>query len=42
MLVKGAGERPLEKQGFLLEEVRAYRLPRGHRDYQLFVYKKVS
>jgi 16S rRNA (guanine527-N7)-methyltransferase len=42
MLVKGTSERPLEKEGFVLEEVRAYRLPRGHRDYQLFVYKKVS
>ena len=42
MLVKGTSERPLETQGFVLEEVRAYRLPGGHRDYQLFVYKKVS
>jgi 16S rRNA (guanine527-N7)-methyltransferase len=42
MLVKGAGEKPLEKQGFVLEEVCPYRLPGSHREYQLFVYKKVS
>ena len=42
MLVKGTSEKPLENEVFVLEEVRAYRLPKSQRDYQLFVYKKVS
>jgi 16S rRNA (guanine527-N7)-methyltransferase len=42
LLVKGMSEKPLESEGFMLEEVRPYRLPKSPREYQLFVYKKVS
>ena len=42
LLVKGTSEKPRESEGFVLEEVRPYRLPKSPREYQLFVYKKVS
>ena len=42
MLVKGRSERPAEREGFVLEDVRNYRLPGSDKDYQLFVYKKIS
>ena len=42
LLVKGRSEKPIENEGFVLVEVRPYRLPKSSGEYQLFVYKKVS
>lgn len=40
-LVRGKSEEPVEEDGFELLEKRMYRLPKGDKEYQLFVYKKV-
>ncbi len=42
MLAKGRSERPALGEGFLPEDARRYRLPESDKEYQLFVYKKVS
>ena len=41
-LVRGKSDRPSEEEGFVLLEERRYRLPKSDKEYQLFVYKKVS
>jgi 16S rRNA (guanine527-N7)-methyltransferase len=41
-LLKGRTERGDSYQGFFLEHVSQYRLPKSPKEYQLFVYKKVS
>jgi len=42
-LVRGSRETaPHEVAGFVLGEVRGYRLPKSPKAYQLFVYKKVT
>ena len=41
-LLKGDTERGDSYQGFFLEHVSRYRLPKSPKVYQLFVYKKVS
>jgi 16S rRNA (guanine527-N7)-methyltransferase len=40
-LLKGRTERGGSYQGFFLEHVSQYRLPKSPKEYQLFVYKKV-
>jgi 16S rRNA (guanine527-N7)-methyltransferase len=41
-LVKGSKEKATEQEGFFLKEVSPYRLPKSKKEYQLFVYKKIS
>ena len=41
-LLKGRTEKAGAYPGFLLERMKQYRLPRSPKEYQLFVYKKVS
>ena len=41
-LLKGRSEREGRYPGFSLEQNREYRLPNSSKEYQLFVYKKVS
>jgi 16S rRNA (guanine527-N7)-methyltransferase len=41
-MVKGKKERAAVHEGFVLEDVRRYTLPKSDKDHQLFVYKKVS
>jgi 16S rRNA (guanine527-N7)-methyltransferase len=41
-LVRGAAETAPEERGFVLMDVRSYRLPRNDKVYHLFVYKKVT
>ncbi len=38
----GKGDRAAQREGFLLEDVRSYSLPKSGKKYQLFVYKKIS
>ncbi len=40
-LVRGKGEKPAGRPGFLLERAESYSLPGSAGAYQLFVYKKV-
>ena len=42
LLVRGKSEKPTEEEGFVLLEKSAYKLPKSPKEYQLFVYKKVS
>ena len=41
-LLKGRSERECQYPGFTLERKMGYRLPNNPKEYQLFVYKKVS
>jgi 16S rRNA (guanine527-N7)-methyltransferase len=41
-LLKGRTEKEVGYPGFSLERVTRYRLPKSSKEYQLFVYKKVS
>ena len=42
LIAKGRTGNPSEHQGYLLEQIKAYRLPESEKTYQLFIYKKAS
>jgi 16S rRNA (guanine527-N7)-methyltransferase len=41
-ILKGEKEKPMERQGFVLEDTIGYELPVISKSYKLFIYKKVS
>ena len=41
-ILKGEKEKPVEHQGFVLEDTIGYELPVISKSYKLFIYKKVS
>jgi len=42
LILKGEKEKPLEREGFFLENTIGYELPAISKPYKLFIYKKVS
>ena len=42
LILKGEKEKPLEREGFFLENTIGYKLPVISKPYKLFIYKKVS
>ena len=42
LLLKGEKEKPVEHEGFFLEDTIRYELPVISKSYKLFIYKKVS
>jgi 16S rRNA (guanine527-N7)-methyltransferase len=42
LILKGEKEKPVEREGFLLEDTVGYELPVISKRYKLFIYKKVS
>jgi hypothetical protein len=42
LVLKGEKEKPVEPEGFFLEDTVLYELPVISKPYKLFIYKKVS
>ena len=42
LIVKGKKERPVEREGFLLDDTVPYEIPVISKSYKLLIYKKVS